>query len=178
MVYLFLDNGFEEIEAITVVDILRRAKIGIEIIAIKQKDNIGAHGIKITADKLIDDIKFNEIDMVILPGGMPGTLNLAKSEKLQNCLKYCIENNKKIAAICAAPSILGLNGYLKNKTATCYPEFEDKLIGTKISTKSYVTDGNITTANGPGSATQFALELVRILKGEDAKANIKTEMLI
>lgn len=178
MVYLFLDNGFEEIEAITVIDILRRAKIDIEIIALKQKDNIGAHGIKIIADHLIDDIKFEKIDMVILPGGMPGTLNLAKSEKLKNCLNYCNKNNIKMAAICAAPSIFGLNGYLKNKTATCYPGFEDKLIGTKISTKSCVTDGNITTANGPGNATEFALELVKILKNKTAKANIKTEMLI
>ena len=178
MVYLFLSDGFEEVEAITVVDILRRAGIKIEIVAINQRENTGAHGVKIISDKLIDDIKISEIDMAILPGGMPGTLNLLKSEKLQTCLKYCIENNKKIAAICAAPIILGLNGYLKNKSATCYPGFEDKLIDANISKQPCITDGNLTTANGPGSATKFALEIVKILKDEKTKEKISKEMLI
>ncbi len=177
MVYLFLSDGFEEIEAITVVDILRRANIKVKIVAIKQKENTGAHGVKIIADEIIDNISFDDIEMVILPGGMPGTLNLQKSEKLQNLIKHCIKANKKIAAICAAPIILGLNGYLKNKNVTCYPGFEDKLTCANVIKTPYITDKNITTANGPGSAAKFALEIVKILKGENLSKNIKSEML-
>ena len=133
MIYAFLANGFEEIEAITIIDILRRAEK--EVITVGIGDNIirGAHGMVVVADTQDNMIELDDkLEMIFLPGGMPGTLNLERSAVVQSAIDYCVENDKYIAAICAAPSILGHKGILDGKKACCYPGFEQELKGADV----------------------------------------------
>jgi 4-methyl-5(b-hydroxyethyl)-thiazole monophosphate biosynthesis len=163
-VYLFLADGFEEIEAIAPIDILRRANINIQTVSISgTKEVTGAHGIIIHADRLFTEIDLVHNDMLILPGGMPGTKNLDAHQALKALLAKQFEKGGKIAAICAAPSILGKMGLLEGKEATCYPGFEDALSGATISLEKVVMDKNIITAKGAGVAVEFALKLVEEL---------------
>lgn len=165
MVYVFLANGFEEIEALTPVDCLRRCELEVKTVGVGGRVVTGSHGIKTVAD--IDDFEVKldpDLDMIILPGGMPGTLNLEKSEAVQSAIDYCYENNIPIAAICAAPSILGHKGLLKGKKATCYVGFEEQLLGANVLTDvPCVTDGNIITACGMGAALEFSCEIIKNL---------------
>ena len=165
MVLVFLANGFEEIEALTPVDCLRRCEIETVTVGVDNRVVAGSHGIKVVAD--IDDlaVKLDEsIDMIVLPGGMPGTLNLEKNEIVQAAIDYCAENGIPIAAICAAPSILGHKGLLKGKKATCYIGWEDQLVGADVVTdQPCVTDGNIITACGMGAALEFSCEIIKKL---------------
>ena len=159
-----LAEGFEEIEAITPIDVLRRAGLEVTIAGIGKTDVPGAHGIVVKADLLLE--KYNEIpDAVVLPGGMPGASNLSKSEALQKLLAKMKAQKKMIAAICASPGVvLGRAGFLENHTATCYPGFEKYLgANVKFSEERVVSDGIFTTSRGPGSALAFALDLVRQL---------------
>ena len=156
---ILLADGFEEIEALTPVDMLRRAGLCIDLIGIEKKEIIGAHGIKVYADINSTEADATLYDAVILPGGMPGTLNLDKSDFTNKILKSVASKNGRIAAICAAPLILGRRGLLTGKNATCYPGFENELAGAVISEQSVVTDGIITTAKGMGVALEFAKEL-------------------
>ena len=166
MVAIFFADGFEEIEAVTVYDILKRAEIEVLAVGVGGLEIEGTHGLKITTDVEISDVDTENIDVAVLPGGMPGTKNLEGSVKLITLLKNLDLKGKRIGAICAAPSILGKLGMLEDREAICYPGFEKYLKGAMISRKSAVTDGNITTSKGPGTAIGFALELVRLLKGE------------
>ena len=168
---IFLADGFEEIEGLTVVDILRRAQISISMISINGKKSVeGAHGIVVAADQDIAECELDELDMLVLPGGMPGTLNLAGCRKLTEALQKADQEKKGIAAICAAPSILGELGLLKGRKAVCYPGFEKKLEGAEVLEEPVVTDGHITTSRGMGTAIAFALELTKRMKGaEDAE---------
>lgn len=170
MVYLFLAEGFEEVEAITPIDYLRRAGIELCTVGIGAKEITGAHGICIKADICGCDLSDNEekIDMVILPGGMPGTLNLKASDTVISYIRKAADQNAFIAAICAAPSILGEMGLLQGKKAVCYPGFEDKLEGAVICDCHAVRDGNIITARSAGGACLFAKELISAIKGNDA----------
>lgn len=175
--YTFLAEGFEETEAITVTDILLRAGVNVELISIS--DNLfvkGAHGIEIKANHLVRDIS-DDVELLFLPGGMPGAVNLGKCGRLTELLIQADKNNKRIAAICAAPSVLGILGLLKGKRATCYPGFEPALEGAEFVTDKVVTDGNITTSRGMGTAVDLGLELVRIFydtgKAEKIKADIE-----
>lgn len=178
MVYLFLAEGFEETEAVTVVDILRRAEIPTEMVSITDNLEVkGSHDIKIIADRTIDDIDENSLDMIVLPGGLPGSFNLKESKKLAEIIKRAYDNNKYLAAICAAPLVFGELGLLNKKIATCYPGFEKYLAGASTKTDKCVVDGNIITAKGPGAAAEFALKIVEILKDKETAQKLKEGML-
>lgn len=163
MIYAFLANGFEEIEAITIIDILRRAEK--EVITVGIGDNIirGAHGMVVVADTQDNMIELDDkLEMIFLPGGMPGTLNLERSTVVQSAIDYCVENDKYIAAICAAPSILGHKGILDGKKACCYPGFEQELKGADVNYDAVNADGKIVTSRGAGTAIKLALKLVEL----------------
>lgn len=168
---IFLAQGFEEIEALTVVDMFRRVKIDITLVSVSDSYEVtGSHDISVKADKLISEIEFNEFEMIILPGGMPGTLNLGKCEVLMNQVNEFAEEGKYVAAICAAPSLLGEAGILNGVKACCYPGFEGKLKGAQVvSDVPAVRDGNIITGRGMGCAIYFAYELIKLyIKKEEA----------
>ena len=167
MILVLLADGFEEIEALTPVDMLRRAGLNGKTVAIGSKIAVGSHKIPVICDMEAAEVKEDEISMVILPGGMPGSLNLDASSYTDKFIDAALKNGGRLAAICAAPLVLGRRGLLSNKEAICYPGFEHELKGAKISEKSVVTDGNITTAKGMGVALAFAEELVRLLCGEE-----------
>ncbi len=170
-VYLFAADGFEEVEALTVVDLLRRSGVCCTIVSITGKELVvSSHNITIKADMLFDASLLADGDMLVLPGGMPGTNHLMAHEELKKLLISYAANDKYLAAICAAPSVLGQIGLLKEKEATCYPGFEEKLSGAKLSTEHVVVDGNIITSRGLGTAIDFALELVRLLTDSDTSA--------
>ncbi len=174
MIYCFLADGFEEVEALAAVDMIRRAGLELRTVGV---DNIlikGAHGIKVECDCTLDEIALDDnLSAVILPGGMPGTLNLEKNKTVQMAIDYASENGKLICAICAAPSILGHKGLLKGKEAIAYPGFEKDLEGAEISKKHVVCDGNIITAKGAGVAVDFGLEIVSYLSGAEKADEIR-----
>ena len=167
MIYVFLANGFEEIEAVTVIDILRRAELEVQTIGVGTKTPTGSHGIQIHADLSEEEASFVNLEMMVLPGGMPGTLNLEKSRIVQSFLDFCAENKKYIAAICAAPSILGKRGLLRGKKASCYMGFEDFLEGAILSQDAVCVSDRIITSRGAGTAMDFGLALVSLLCGEE-----------
>lgn len=167
MIYIFLADGFEETEAIAPIDILRRAELDVKLVAINGEKATSSHGVTVLCDMNIKDITTEDMECIILPGGMPGTLNLEANPILRVCIDYCYKNNKLIGAICAAPSILGHLGLLKGKKAVCFPGFENELIGAEIPKGEYVIkDGNIITAKGAGVALEFGLSLANELAGE------------
>ena len=179
MVYLFLANGFEEVEAITPVDILRRAGVEVSTVAVGDlldKNVIGAHGIGITADISLTDINYDDIDAIILPGGMPGTRNLDESEEVRQAIKYCFDNDRLICAICAAPSVLGHLGLLKGKKATCFPGFERELHSAVFTGAEVTVDGKIITADGPGAAMKFGEAIAAQFVGIDAAKRVTDSM--
>lgn len=172
-VYLFLADGFEEIEGLTVVDLLRRAGIDITMVSITGDIKVtGSHQITTIADALFDEIDYSEADMLVLPGGMPGTKNLQEHEGLDRLLRDFASRDKKLAAICAAPRVLGTKGLLENKNATCYPGNEDQLLGAYVLNDAVVTDGNITTSKGMGTSIDFSLSLINTLKGSEEASRI------
>lgn len=172
-VSLFLADGFEEIEGLTVVDLLRRAQIEVETISIMGKNQItGAHNIKVEADRLFEEADFSDSNMLVLPGGMPGTLYLKEFEPLRQLLLEFHQNEKAVAAICAAPTVFGDLGILKGKSAVCYPGMEDGLVGAEVKYDNVVTDGNITTSRGLGTAIDFSLRLIEILLDKDTADKI------
>lgn len=176
MVYLFLAEGFEEIEAIEPADILLRGGVNLKTVGVTGKTVKGAHGFPITCDMEINEVNTDDFDTVILPGGMPGTLNLEKSEAVQNIIDYFKNCGKLICAICAAPSILGHKNLLNGKEATCYPGFEKELNGAKISKLPAVKDGNFITAKGPGAAKDFGALILSALKGEKVAKEVLKSM--
>ena len=174
-VCIFLADGFEEVEALTVVDLLRRADIKIDMVSISDTLHVrGRSNIEVTADYMWDDVMAKKADMLILPGGMPGVTYLGEHEGLTELIKMFAKEEKLLAAICAAPTVFGKLEILKGKKATCYPGLEDKLIGAEIVTdERVVTDGNITTSRGVGTAIAFALRLITILKDEETSNRVK-----
>lgn len=178
MVYVFLADGFEETEAIAPVDMLRRAGKKVVTVGVTGKIVTSSHGIQVTADITENELEdISEAEMIVLPGGMPGTLNEKKSKTVQSAIDYCSNRNIPIGAICAAPSILGHKGLLEGRKAVCYTGFEKELKGAVIGNESVVTDGNITTARGAGAAIEFGLELVRVLCGEAESDRIRASIL-
>ncbi len=168
---IFTATGCEEIEALTVVDLLRRAGIQIDIVSIsKEMQVMGSHNIVFGADKKLEDLISEEeqYDAYIIPGGMPGTKNLATCSPLCDLLVKSAENGKLVAAICAAPSVLGTLGLLNGKKACCYPGFEDKLLGAKVSYNPVETDGDIITSRGLGTAIEFAAAIIAKLLDKEA----------
>lgn len=177
MIYLFLANGFEETEAIATLDVLRRANLLVATVGIGEKNITGSHGVTVVADLTDSEIKLDEnCEGIILPGGMPGTLNLEKSDTVQKFLDWSAENNRLICAICAAPSVLGHKGILNGKEAVCYDGFETQLEGAIISENPVVRDGNIITAIGAGVSIEFGLEIVKYFCGENESERIKESM--
>ncbi|NLA63624.1 MAG: DJ-1/PfpI family protein [Bacteroidales bacterium] len=177
-VIVFLAEGFEEIEAISIIDVLRRAEVSVTTVSIsKDKQVKGAHNVPVVADKLFDEVDFASYDMIVLPGGMPGAKNLQEHEGVRKQIE-AFEKDKQIGAICAAPMILGGMGLLKGKRATCYPGFEAELIEAKITDEAVTVDGNITTGKGPAFAMQFALQLVETLDGKATRNEVSDGLLL
>ena len=177
MVYVFLANGFEEIEALAPVDILRRAGVEVKTVGIGSNIIRGSHDIPVITDLDSNEIKLDEnLKMIILPGGMPGTVNLEANENVQKAIDFCVDNNIYISAICAAPSILGHKGLLDGKSATCFPGFENELGDACYSNKLVVNDGKITTAKGAGAAVKFGLKLVELLISKEKSEALEASL--
>jgi 4-methyl-5(b-hydroxyethyl)-thiazole monophosphate biosynthesis len=177
MNYIFMAEGFEEIEAITVIDILRRADIVLKTVSINESKKVtGDHGLTIETDLTMDEVSNEEVSTIILPGG-GGTQNLEKSESLTALLEDAFKNNKNLFAICAAPSIFGKLGFLVDKKATCYPGFEQYLEGYKKCDQDVCIDGNIVTSRGPGTAHKFAYAIVEYLKSKAVSEELQEGML-
>ena len=175
MVYCYLANGFEEIEALAPVDLLRRAGIDVKTVGVGGSVITSSHGIPVTADLTeAQALLENDLAAVILPGGMPGTLNLEASACVQAALDYANAKGSLICAICAAPSVLGHKGLLQEKEAICFPGFEKDLLGATVSDKAIVTDGNIITAKGAGVAVDFGLAIVAALKDAATAESIRS----
>ncbi len=173
MIYVFLANGFEEVEALTPVDYLRRCELEVKTVGVTGKVVTGSHKIPVTADILPEEVDFSAIEAVVLPGGMPGTLNLEANQTVKDALNWCMEQQCLIGAICAAPSILGHMGLLKGKRATCFPGFEDELEGVAFVDEAAVRDGNIITSRGAGTATQFSAALIEALISKERAEKLK-----
>ena len=168
MVYVFLANGFEELEALSPIDVLRRAGVETVTVGVGGREITSAHGVRFTADIEEGDIKLDDgLDMIVLPGGMPGTNNLEASPSVQTAIDFCVKNDRYVAAICAAPKILGAKGLLDGRKAVCFPGFESFLKGAEISADSVVQDGRFITAKGAGVALEFALKLAGLLTSEE-----------
>lgn len=177
--FVFLATGFEETEAIGTVDVLRRG--GIEALTVSitgGKQVSGAHGIDVIADLLLEEADFSEADALVLPGGMPGSRNLNACEPLKELLLEQYRKEKTVAAICAAPLVLGGLGLLKNRKATCYPSFEPKLIGATVVDEAIVIDGHVITGKGPGLVFDFALAVVTALKGDAVAEEVAAGLLL
>ena len=178
MVYIFLADGFEETEAIAPCDILKRGGIDARFCSIypERKEVIGAHGIKIVCDCLFNDL--SDAEMLVLPGGMPGTRNLQKCEFLHQKMLDQFNSGKLVAAICAAPTVLGAWGMLADKKATCYPGMEDELYAKTYLNSPSVRDGNVITGKGAGAAFDFGLMLLEALTDKETADKIKNSMYI
>ena len=176
--YIFFADGLEEIEGLTVVDLMRRAGLPVTIVSISDSLVVtGSHDIRIKADALFKDTDFSDGAMFVLPGGMPGTTHLAAFEPLRELLVRSCAEGKYVAAICAAPSVLGDLGLLKGKKAVCYPGFEDKLTDAAVGMEPAVVDGNIITSRGMGTAIDFSGELIALLAGRETARKILSSVL-
>lgn len=177
MIYEFLADGFEEIEAIVPLDVLRRLSFDVISVSVSDKKEVaGAHGITVTADKTISQTDLDAADMYILPGGMPGTENLLKCGELCRALERANGRGAYIGAICAAPSVLGKLGILKGRKATCFPGFESALSGAEVTGAAFQISGNIVTARGAGCAHDFAFALSSLLTDEKRVSGLKKSM--
>lgn len=178
MVYVLLGNGFEEVEAITAIDYLRRAKIGVATVGISGKEITGGHGICVIADIEIGEMDLTDLDMIVLPGGLGGVAAISGCEQAKQAIRFAWKNGKFVAAICAAPTILGEMGLLEGKEATCYPGCEDKLDGAIYKEAAALVDGNLITGASAGCAEQFAYFLIEALKGTQAAASVRQQIVI
>jgi len=179
MITIFLANGFEMIEALTPCDILKRAGADVKLVSITDSLTVtSTHGVTVTCDVTLSELSPNEIDMLILPGGLPGADNLYHCETLRELILAADKNEKPIAAICAAPYILGELGVLKGKAATCYPGFEKHLRDAECKTDGVVTDGRIVTAKGMGVSLEFSLALVELLFGKDKRNTVAAQIMM
>ncbi len=176
LIYILLATGFEETEMIAPLDMLRRADIPVQTVGMSGKVVMGAHNIPVTADILSEEVDCSALDGVILPGGMPGTTNLQSSDFVIDLVKTCYENGKLVAAICAAPMILGELELLDGKNATCFPGFEEHLKGATILSAPAVTDGNVITGRGAGAALDFGAALVDYLTEPGKGAALLAQM--
>lgn len=175
---IFLADGFEEVEALTVVDLLRRAGIEIDMVSITGKQQVtGAHGIAVQADVLFEQADFVNADALVLPGGMPGTRNLEAFAPLIEALKQADQAGKLLCAICAAPLVFGVNHLLEGKKASCYPGYEKDLLGANVSYDAVSKEGNVITSRGMGTAIAFAGEIIATLLDEKTAQNIKETVI-
>ncbi len=173
MLYMYFAPGFEETEAIASLDVIRRAGIEIRSVGVGSKQITGSHKIIVVCDMDTEEATFTGLDGIVLPGGMPGTINLDESERVNEAIEFCSANGKLLSVICAAPMILGKRGLLSGKSAVCYPGFEKYLEGANVPDKYVVTDGNVITARGMGSAVEFGLAIAAYFKGKDAADKLR-----
>ena len=174
---VILAEGFEEIEAVTPIDLLRRAGISVTVAGLSSITVKGARGIPICADSILDSCKEDAFDALILPGGQPGTTNLASSSTVLEMVRKSAHDGRLIAAICAAPSVLGKAGILQGKKATCYPGIEDALIGAELQDSLVVVDGNLITSRGAGTAIAFSLQIIRYLTDFEHAAKVASGII-
>ncbi len=177
MIYMFLANGFEEVEALCPLDLLRRAGLSVTTVGVGGDTIVGAHGIAVQADMPDTMYRDSRPDMIILPGGMPGTKNLDACKTVDAALRAANANGAYLAAICAAPMVLGKRGYLKGKKAICFPGFEEYLDGATVADTRVVRDGKIITAAGMGVALEFGLALVEALKDKNTADALRKAVL-
>lgn len=172
-VYLFLADGFEMIEALTVVDVLRRAGVNTTTVSISEELKVrSSHNVFVEADQVFEACDFSNANLFVLPGGLPGTTNLEAHSELIKLLERSIQKGVKIAAICAAPSILGKKGWLQGKDATAYPGFDQYLLGANVKNQTVVVDGNFITARGMGATINFSLTILQQLGLNDQAEEI------
>ncbi|WP_163325358.1 DJ-1 family glyoxalase III [Draconibacterium mangrovi] len=173
-----LAEGFEEIEAISIIDVLRRAVFDVTIVSMNKSMEVdGAHQITVKADTLFEDLDYDNIDMIVLPGGMPGAANLKAHSGLREQILNFNDMQKPLAAICAAPMVFGNLGLLKEKKATCFPGFEDELHGAIITGEAVAEAGNIITGKGAGVAIKFALKIVELFNGKEVADDLAAKMI-
>src|SRR5512137_2984568 len=178
-VLVTLAAGFEEIEAITVVDLLRRAGIEVHTAALAAPAVIGSHGITVTADMPLDEVRSGDYDMIVLPGGMPGADHLKRDPRVIELLREFAQSGRYTAAICAAPGVLAHAGLLEGRAATSYPGFlrADSAPGIRLSEEAVVVDGKVVTSRGPGTAIEFALTLIGLLAGPEVRRKVQGGLL-
>lgn len=175
---VFFGTGYEEIEALTVVDMCRRAKLTVDMVSITgERKVISSHNVTVEMDCLLEEVDFSQVDMIVLPGGMPGTKNLEACEPLMKQVTEFANNGKKVSAICAAPSILGHLGLLKGKKACSYPGFEEDLEGAEVTTNSVEVVENIITSRGMGTAIPFSLAIVESFFGKEYADNLAAQVI-
>ena len=178
-VAIMLATGFEEIEAVTVIDVLRRSEVQVMVVSVTGRLEVtGSHHIRVMADLLFEDAGFSDVDMMVLPGGMPGAVNLDSHEGLRQRILAFFNEGKFLAAICAGPMVYGNLGILENRNATCYPGFAKYLRNARIKDERVVEDQQFITANGPGSAMAFSLRLVAKLSGDETADLTGRKMLV
>ena len=178
-IFVFLADGFEEIEAITPVDVLKRAGLNVQTVSVMEEQTVaGAHGITVLADKMFAEIRLEDAEMLLLPGGLPGATNLDAHQGLSDMIMAFAAEGKPLAAICAAPLVFGNRGLLQGKKATCYPGFETYLTGAEYTAALVETDGNFITAKGPGAAMDFAFAIVEKYCGIEKVNELKSGMMI
>lgn len=177
-VYAMIADGTEEVECLAVVDILKRS--GVEVVLVSASNSreiVSSHNITIVADTVAEKVDFSDGDGIFLPGGMPGAENLSACAPLIEALRQAADSGRRIAAICAAPAVvLGRHGFLKGRTATCFPGFESELKGAVHTSQGVITDGNITTARGLGFAIDLGLELAGLLAGREVSDTVKSKI--
>ena len=179
MVYVFLADGFEEIEAITSIDVLKRAELDVQMISVTGSLTVqGAHGISVVCDRAFSSCDFKEAKAIVLPGGMPGADTLSKHKGLLELIKNLVGSSTYLAAICAAPMVFGKMGILENRKVVCYPGFEDQLTGAKIEDSLVAVDGQFVTGKGPGASMDFALTLVQLLKDKATAEQLTKDLCI
>ncbi len=177
-IIVFLAEGFEEVEAITVIDYLRRVGVDVDTVSITEQNEVeGAHSIKVIADLLIDDIKQEDYDGLVIPGGMPGATNLRDEKKVIDIVKKMNGGNKLIAAICAGPIVLEKAGVISGKKVTSYPGFDKELLSANYTEEKVIKDGNIITSRGPALAVDFAIEIVGYLLCDKRAEALKKDIL-
>lgn len=178
MIYVHLADGFEEIEALTIVDLLRRAELEVQTVSITGSRRVmGTHGVPVEADILFEETDYESCEMIVLPGGMPGAANLGNHEGLANHIRCFAQNGKYLAAICAAPMVFGALGILEGKKAVIYPGMEAHLAGAQPQEAPVAVDGTIITSKGPATAMPFAIKLVEILKGKASADKLAEDLL-
>ena len=171
-----LAEGFEELEAVTIIDMLRRAGIEVVVAALAENPVTGSHGIALSADATLDDVSGQEFDLIALPGGMPGAANLRDDPRIGGIIRRLHEGGRHVAAICAAPMVLAAAGVLDGRRATCFPGFLDRTADLILVDEPVVVDGRVITSRGPGTALDFALELVAQLLGPGARQQIESQL--
>lgn len=175
MIYVLLAEGFEETEAIEPIDIMKRAGLGVTLVSLGEIYVTGAHGITVKTDINIDEVIKTDIELLMLPGGA-GHVLLDRDERVHELIDYVYKNDLYLTAICASPSILGKRGLLRGKKATCFPGFEQHLLGARVSKKKVIVDGKIITAKGAGAAGDFGFKMVEVLRGKDVAKKLRNEM--